>query len=132
MDGGISPNKAYSLYFTTMLNAAAKHGPGIKAPTTCEIGHVRVEKEYEELQTWVQTSKWAWRERSCTLMCNGWMTITHHHLLNFLVYSSMGTVFVNSVDATDYIQDTKYIKRLLNEVIKEIGADCVVQVVTDQ
>ena len=131
LHGGIPPNKASSPYFTTMLDAAAEHGTGIKAPTPYEIGHVCVEKEYEELQAWVQTFKWAWRERGCTLMCDGWTTITHRHLLNFLVYSSMGTVFIKSVDATDYIQDAKYINRLLNEVIEEIGADCVVQVVTD-
>ncbi|RWR72996.1 Copia protein [Cinnamomum micranthum f. kanehirae] len=80
--------------------------------------------------------------RSCRLGCklsNGhgrkevaqWTTITHRHLLNFLVYSSMGTVFIKSVDATDYIQDAKYINKLLNEVIEEVGADCAVQVVTD-
>ncbi|RWR73239.1 hypothetical protein CKAN_00150000 [Cinnamomum micranthum f. kanehirae] len=114
-----------------MLDAAAEHGPGIKAPTPYEIGHVCVEKEYEELQAWVQTFKWAWKERGCTVMCDGWTTITHCHLLNFLVYSSMGTVFMKSVDATDYIQDAKYINKLLNEVIEEIGADCVVQAVTD-
>ena len=131
LDGGIPPNKASSPYFTTMLDAAAEHGPGIKAPTPYEIGHICVEKEYDELQAWVQTFKWAWKERGCTLMCDGWTTITHRHLLNFLVYSSMGTVFIKSIDVTDYIQDAKYINRLLNDVIEEIGADCIVQVVTD-
>ena len=121
LHGGIPPNKASSPYFTTMLDAAAKHGTGIKAPTLYEIGHVCVEKEYEELQAWVQTFKWAWRERGCRLMCDGWTTITHRHLLNFLVYSSMGSVFIKSVDATDYTQDAKYINKLLNEVIEEIG-----------
>ena len=63
-------------------------------------------------------------------MCNGSTTITHRHLLNFLVYSSMGTVFIKSVDAIEYIQDAKYINQLLNEVIEEIEVDCAVQVVT--
>ena len=35
-----------------MLDAAVEHGTGIKAPTPYEIGHVCVEKEYEELQAW--------------------------------------------------------------------------------
>ena len=54
-----------------MLDAVVEHNLGIKAPTPYEIGHVCVEKEYEELQARVQTVKWAWRERGCTLMCDG-------------------------------------------------------------
>ena len=50
LDATIPPNKATSPYFTTVLDATAEHGPEIKAPTPYEIGHLCVEKEYEEFQ----------------------------------------------------------------------------------
>lgn len=63
-------------------------------------------------------------------MYDGWMTITHHHLLNYLVYSPLGTVFIKSNDATDSIQDERYINKLFNGVIDNIGVNCVVQAFT--
>lgn len=41
----------------------------------------------------------------CSIMCDGWTTITKRNLLNFLVYSPHGTVFIKSVDATEHIKD---------------------------
>eukprot|EP00268_Persea_americana_P003521 TRINITY_DN11063_c1_g1_i3.p1 TRINITY_DN11063_c1_g1~~TRINITY_DN11063_c1_g1_i3.p1 ORF type:complete len:427 (+),score=78.69 TRINITY_DN11063_c1_g1_i3:391-1671(+) len=130
-DGAIAPNKATSPYLKTMLDAAAEHGPGIKPPTPYEIGHYCVEEEYKETVDWVNTFKRIWRERGCTLMCDGWTTVTRRSLLNFLVYSSLGTVFIKSVDATEYVKDATYLNKLFNEVIEDIGEECVVQIITD-
>ncbi|RWR73274.1 hypothetical protein CKAN_00153900 [Cinnamomum micranthum f. kanehirae] len=130
-DGAIAPNKATSPYLKTMLDVATEHGPGIKPPTPYEIGHYCVEEEYKETVDWVNTFKRIWRERGCTLMCDGWTTITRWSLLNFLVYSSLGTVFIRSVDATEYVKDATYLNKLFNEVIEDIGAECVVQIITD-
>ncbi|RWR92214.1 hypothetical protein CKAN_02142300 [Cinnamomum micranthum f. kanehirae] len=68
-DGAIAPNKATSPYLKTMLDVAAKHGPG--------------------------------------------------------------TVFIRSVDATEYVKDATYLNKLFNEAIEDIGAECVVQIITD-
>lgn len=130
-DGAIAPNKATSPYLKTMLDVAAEHGLGIKPPTPYEIGHYYVEEEYKETVDWVNTFKRIWRERGCTLMCDGWTTITRRSLLNFLVYSSLGTVFIRSVDSTEYVKDATYLNKLFNEVIEDIGAECVVQIITD-
>ncbi|XXG62379.1 hypothetical protein AAC387_Pa05g0748 [Persea americana] len=130
-DGAIVPNKATSPYLKTMLDAAAEHGLGIKPPTPYEIGHYSVEEEYKETVDWVNTFKRIWRERGCTLMCDGWTTVTRRSLLNFLVYSSLGTVFIRSIDATEYVKDVTYLNKLFNEVIEDIGEECVVQIITD-
>ena len=40
-------------------------------------------------------------------------------------------MFLKSVDASNNIKDHKYIYKLLKNVIKEVGVDNVVQIVTD-
>ncbi|XXG68540.1 hypothetical protein AAC387_Pa06g1603 [Persea americana] len=116
-DGAIAPNKATSPYLKTMLDAAAENDPGIKPPTPYEIGHYCVEGEYKEAVDWVNTFRRIWRERGYTLMCDGWTTVTRRSLLNFLVYSSLWTVFIKSVDATEYVKDVTYLNKLFNEII---------------
>ncbi|RWR83365.1 hypothetical protein CKAN_01211900 [Cinnamomum micranthum f. kanehirae] len=92
-DGAIAPNKATSPYLKNMLGAAAKHGSGIKPPTPYEIGHYCVEEEFKETVDWVNT-------------------IIRRSLFNFLVSSTLGTVFIRSVDATKYIKDAMYLNKL--------------------
>ena len=49
----------------------------------------------------------------------------------FLVYTHLGTVFIRFVDATKYVKDEIYLNKLFNEVIEDVGVDCVVQIITD-
>ena len=52
-------------------------------------------------------------------------------IINFMVYSKGNTIFLKSIDASNYIKDNKYIYGLLKDVIKEVGKQNVVQIVTD-
>ena len=113
---------------------SGKMGPGIKPPTPYEIGHYCVEEEYKEIVDWVNTFRRILRERGLAHSCDGWTTITRRSLLNFLAYSPLGTVFLRTVDATEYVKDAAYLNKLFNEVIKDVRdvrADCVVQIITD-
>ncbi|XVE93036.1 hypothetical protein REPUB_Repub01dG0155400 [Reevesia pubescens] len=66
-------------------------------------------------------------------MCDGWTnSLTSMHIINFLVYYSKGTIFWKSMDASNvHSRDVKFYFRLLDEVIKEIGEQYIVQIVTD-
>jgi hypothetical protein len=48
-----------------------------------------------------------------------------------LLNNPSGTVFLKLVDTSDVIKDAKQMFELLDSVVKEIGDDNVVQVVTD-
>lgn len=78
-----------------MLDAAIQDSLGIKVPTSYEIGHICVEKEYEDLKIWAGGFKRIWKERGCTLMCDEWTTIRKRHFVNFLAYSLLGMVFID-------------------------------------
>ena len=48
-----------------------------------------------------------------------------------MVYSKGNTIFLKSVDASNKVNDNKYIYGLLKDVINEVGEANVVQVTTD-
>ena len=64
-------------------------------------------------------------------MCDGWTRPTKLSIINFMVYSKGSTVILKFVDASNNIKDKNYIYGLLKDVIKEVGKQNVVQIVTD-
>ncbi|RZB86398.1 hypothetical protein D0Y65_026454, partial [Glycine soja] len=57
--------------------------------------------------------------------------ISNRTLINFLVNCSLGTQFVKSVDASEYMKTSQKIFELLDSFVEEIGEKNVIQVVTD-
>ena len=64
-------------------------------------------------------------------MCDGWTGPTKLSIINFMVYSKGSTIFLKFVDASNNMKDNKCIYALLKDVIKEVGKQNVVQIVTD-
>ena len=98
---------------------------GIEPPSPYEI-----KNKYLEMEAYVNQQRKKWKTCGCTIMSNGWIGPTRLSIINFMVYSKGSTVFLKSVDASNSIKDHKYIYALKN-VIKEVGVDNVVQIVTD-
>ena len=114
-----------------MLDAVAEHGPGLKAPTRRYIYGEGLDFEVAELHKWIEGFKRVWKERGCTLMCDGWTGTTRKAMINFLVYCTEGTIFLRSVDASNKLKNADYLCGLMDEMIETIGEENVVQVVTD-
>ena len=106
-------------------------GMGIEPPSPYEIKSKYMEMEYKDMKAYVNIQREKWETYGCTIMCDGWTTPTKLSIINFMVYSKGSTIFLKSVDASDKIKDNKYIYGLLKDVIKEVGEENVVQIVTD-
>jgi len=52
-------------------------------------------------------------------------------LINFLVHSGAGTMFIKSIDAYKFVKTGEKIFELLDAIVEEIGKENVVQVITD-
>ena len=83
------------------------------------------------MEAYVNLQREKWETYGCTIMCDGWTGPTQLSIINFMIYSKGSTIFLKSVDASDKIKDNKYIYGLLKDVIKEVGEENVVQIVTD-
>ena len=62
-----------------------------------------------EMEAYVNQQREKWKTYGCTIMSDGWTGPTKLSIINFMVYSKGSTVFLKSVDASNYIKDHKYI-----------------------
>ncbi|RVW96448.1 hypothetical protein CK203_029672 [Vitis vinifera] len=127
----VAPAKAKSHHFKNMIIGAQQAGMGIEPPSPFDIKNKYLEMEYREMEAYVNQQREKWKTYGCTIMSDGWTGPTKLSIINFMVYSKGSTVFLKSVDASNYIKDHKYIYDLLKTVIKEVGKENVVQIVTD-
>ena len=58
-------------YCVHMLNAAAREGTGVKAPTDYDIMNKYLKSEKEELESYIDSLKRQWPAYRVTIMCDG-------------------------------------------------------------
>ena len=68
------------------------------------------------------------KKRGVTLTCDGWTSLTKLNFINVLIYSNGFTV-LNASDVQR--KDANYLFKLIKKVIKKVGAEKVVPIVTD-
>ncbi|XP_038998063.1 uncharacterized protein LOC120123186 [Hibiscus syriacus] len=73
-----------------------------------------------------------WAKYGCSIMSDGWRdSVAHKDIINFLVNSPKGSVFIKSIDASDIVKNTEQLFIMLDDMVEEVGEKNVVQVVTD-
>jgi hypothetical protein len=127
----IAAHAADSIYFKRAIEKTQECGIGVPAPNSHEIYNKYLPMEVEDMQNHIKIYHKYWDDFGCTIMCDGWTTNNKRNIINFLVYCTEGTVFLKSVDATNNYKSANYICALIEEVIEEVGATRVVQVVSD-
>jgi Protein of unknown function (DUF 659) len=120
-----------SPYFKEAIEECIKYGLGLKLPTYHEARVTFLKEEVKDVHEMLGRYKKEWGKIGCTLMSDGWTDGKNRSIINFLINSPMGTVFLKSVDASSYFKDAKKLFELIDDVIEEIGEENVVQVVMD-
>nr|KYP35509.1 hypothetical protein KK1_043451 [Cajanus cajan] len=128
---GIAFNVARSKSFKLMVEAIGTYGPHLKPPSYHELRVPLLKKELEYTKGLLKGHEEERVKYGCSIMSDGWTDRKSRTLINFLVNSSMGTMFVKSVDASEYTKTGEKVFELLNSFVEEIGEKNVVQVVTD-
>ena len=64
-------------------------------------------------------------------MFDGWTDKKRRSICNFLVSSPKGTIFLYSLDTYDISKTTDKVFKMLDDVVKFVGEENVVQVITD-
>ena len=64
-------------------------------------------------------------------MTDGWTNQKQQSIINFLVYCPKGTIFLKSVDTSGLRKDAETLFNIFDEVVQEIGAENLVQFITD-
>jgi hypothetical protein len=88
-------------------------------------------KWVDDIKQQIEEYRKIWKNTGCTLMADGWTDRCRRTLINFLVYCPEGTVFIKSVDASQHSKTADMLFKLFKEVVLYVGAENVVQFVTD-
>ncbi|TYK03327.1 hypothetical protein E5676_scaffold6571G00020 [Cucumis melo var. makuwa] len=130
-DAGVPLNACTYDSFAPMIESIGQFGPGLKPPTYHELRVPCLKKELEATNELMSSHKAEWAKVGCTVMADGWTDRRNRTLINFLVNSPKGTMFIESIDASSYVKDGKKMFELLDNFVERIGEANVVQVVTD-
>ncbi|XP_010248064.1 PREDICTED: uncharacterized protein LOC104590993, partial [Nelumbo nucifera] len=120
-------NMATSPYYKIMIDEIAKARKGVRGLTPYEIMGRFLDEEVEELKRHFKKAK-LYR---LTIICDGWTRLTRLSIINFMVYCNGQTMFHKSINASSDRHNAWYLFSLMNAVVDEVGAENVVQVVTD-
>ncbi|KAF7844714.1 uncharacterized protein G2W53_001619 [Senna tora] len=117
--------------FEKMCELIAKHGSGFKPPTFYEVREKFLKQEVEETNKLIKEHRLEWKKKGCTIMSDGWTDKKKRSIVNFLVNSPRGTVFLSSKDVFDVSKTAEKVFEMLDEIVEQVGEENVVQVVTD-
>uniref|UniRef100_A0A1D1XGR9 DNA repair protein XRCC3 n=1 Tax=Anthurium amnicola TaxID=1678845 RepID=A0A1D1XGR9_9ARAE len=120
-----------SIYYQAMVDAIAECGVGYKAPTYNKLRSTLLENVKGEIIENYKRLRVEWRETGCTILSECWSDGRSKSFLAFAVASPKGTLFLKSVDISSHADDAYYLFDLFDSVIAEVGAENVVQIITD-
>ncbi|XP_075098504.1 uncharacterized protein LOC142175506 [Nicotiana tabacum] len=87
--------------------------------------------EVEKTDKIVEEHKVQWKVYGCSIMMDKWTTKNGKMVINVLVNSLRGSVFLESYDASDSSTNSNKMFNLFEKTILKVGPKNVVQVVTD-
>lgn len=131
--GGISFNFARNPYFRAFCQRLANgnlHGYG--PPTYERLRTTLLAQLKAHVEQRLQPTRDSWKKKGASICSDGWSDQQSRPLINIMVGSSSGPMFMKAIDASEALtKDAEYIANIFFDVIENIGDDRVVQVVTD-
>ncbi|XP_020203627.1 uncharacterized protein LOC109789148 [Cajanus cajan] len=128
---GLSFNMIKLESFHDMVAAIGSFGPHLRPPSYHDIRVPLLQKEMEHTEKLMKSQKEHWASFGCSIMSDAWTDKKQRCIINFLVNSSVGTMFIKSVDGSNFVKTGEKLFELLDSIVEDIGEEKVVQVITD-
>ncbi|KAL5147672.1 Trafficking protein particle complex subunit 3 [Glycine soja] len=128
---GLSFNLIKLKSFENMVAAIGQYGPHLPIPSYHDIRVPLLKKEVEYTENLMKGHREQWVKYGCTIMSDAWTDRKQRCIINFLINSQAGTMFLKSVDGSDFVKTGEKLFELLDAIVEEVGEENVVQVVTD-
>lgn len=129
-DIGAPLDAVNSVYFQQMVEAIASAGSGVQRPSCHDLQGWVLKDTVEEVKSDIERCKMTWARTGCSILVDQWSIDTGRVLLKFLAYCPEGTIFLKSMDASDIINSSDILYELIKQVVEEVGAANVLQVIT--
>ena len=129
---GIAFNVCRSPYWKDMVRDLVNTAPkGYKPPSYEKMRTSVLSEERARIEARLHDIKYGWKDSGISIVSDGWTDVNHRPLINILVSSPKGVMFLKCHDTTGKTKDGPYLMGLFKEAIDEVGRENVVQIVTD-
>ena len=119
------------MYYQEALDSVAAIGPGFKGPFYYDVRGPLLQKHVGEMNDYFLDVKNDWKVYGCSITSDGWTNQKRAPIINFLVYCPRGTMFLKSLNVLGLTKDAYTLFRLFDKVVQEVGAEHIVQFITD-
>ncbi|XP_070003147.1 uncharacterized protein [Nicotiana sylvestris] len=130
-DAGIPFNVARLKSFKDAVEAIGSYGPNLKPPIYHELRVPLLRKEVVLIDEIVNKHREEWVKYGCSIMADGWKDRKQRTLINFLMNSPYGIVFLESIDASSFVKTGEKLYELLDRYVERVGEQNVIQVISD-
>jgi len=130
-EASIAHNTVLLPSFANMVEAIGAFGRGLRGPSPYEMSGPFLQKRKKKVLDGFKVHEEAWKTSGCTLMTDAWTDKKGRGIMNLVVHSAQGVLFLDSVDCSTVKKNGKYIFDLVDKCIEDIGEKNVIQVVTD-
>jgi hypothetical protein len=114
-----------------MLEATGRYGLGAKKPYQHELREKLLYEEVSDTKEMLKVQEREWAKNGCSIMIDAWIDQKRRSIMNLCVNCSIGTSFLESKEASSESHTGELIFQYINNCIVKVGAENVVQVVTD-
>ena len=122
---------AESKYFKDGLTSVVKCGVGYKPPSRFDIAGTLLGNEVSSVECKLSEFKTQMSVTGATLVSDGWSNVQNRPIINCLLVTGDGAMFVDAVDTSGQTKDGSFITEQLACNINAVGADNIVQMITD-
>ncbi|XP_058759672.1 uncharacterized protein LOC131632983 [Vicia villosa] len=130
--GGLSFHLARNPYYVSSYSFAANHNlSGFLPPSYNALRTTLLKQERANIERLLQPIKSLWALKGVTLVSDGWTDVQRRPLINFIGICEGGPIFLKAVDGSNEYKDKHYMASIFIDVIKEVGPQNVVQIITD-
>ena len=119
---------ADSPYFKNAMTTVAKGDSSYKTPNRKIISSQMLVDEVLDLQKYIESFKKEALKYVVTLISDGWTDVNNKPIVNFIVATADGCIFLKSLETSEIIKDVSFIADELSKSIKSFGIESVVQV----
>ncbi|XP_039803888.1 uncharacterized protein LOC120667987 [Panicum virgatum] len=117
--------------FKEMVEAIGQFGPGFQPPTQHDFRGKLLEEEHARTKSLLQDREDEKIKHGCSIMTDAWTDMKRRSIMNLCTNTSEGTTFLKSKEMSDQSHTSEAIYELVDKAIEDVGAENVVQIVTD-
>ncbi|KAF7153803.1 hypothetical protein RHSIM_Rhsim01G0126200 [Rhododendron simsii] len=117
--------------FKRFVEAVGQFGPGYEPPSQYQLREPLLKEEVDRTKKLLKRQEEEWALTGCSIMTDAWTDRKRRSIMNLCVNCKQGTCFLSSKEDSEASHTGVYIFEYVDKFIEDIGAQNVVQVVTD-